>query len=229
MKRIAFIICLLVSMTLNISAQTILKSIMSDFQNKTLTDGVFLEYNMKLSDIQGSPYLDDQFSPGTVVSTDGSVYNDLPLRYNGYSDDLEFKKGNKTYNIQPKTRVKRAEFGGKIFSCLPFEDAGKTNNGYFEIKVEGKASFLIRYSVKFFEKEQVKPFADPKPARFEGKEKSYYVTIDGNVAKQILNKKGLIGLFGQKKDEMESYISKNKLSIREDESLSKIISYYNNL
>ena len=112
---------------------------------------------------------------------------------------------------------------------MPFDDLGKVNNGFFQILTEGTAILLIRYSVAFLEKEPEKPFADPKPARFDDIHKTYYLTINNSIAQQITTKKKLLELFGPKKDEMETFISKNKLSIHGDDALTKIISHYNTL
>jgi len=151
------------------------------------------------------------------------------LRYNAFSDDLEFKKGADCYNFDPKSIVKRAEFGGVIFSCMTYGSEDKTKSGFFEILTEGKAILLVRYTIKYLEKEKVQPFVDPQPARFDAPKKEYYMTIDGAPAKLITNKKSLLELFGNRKDEMESYISKNKLSVREDDSLKKIVAHFNSL
>ena len=229
MKRFIFCFSLLLAAAVNLNAQTLLNGLMDEFRTKKLQDGSWTNYNLKLSDIQGTPFLDPEFKTGKIMASDGAVFTDIPLRYNGYSDDLEFQKGTDTYNIDPKTKVKRAEFGGRIFVCVPFDDLGKVNNGFFQVLTEGNAILLIKYSVAFLEKEAVKAFADPKPARFDEIQKTYYISIKNSIAQQITTKKKLLELFGDKKDEMETFISKNKLSIRGDDALTKIISHYNTL
>jgi len=112
---------------------------------------------------------------------------------------------------------------------MKYDLFGKTQNGLFEVLTEGKATLLIKYTIKFLEKEKVQPFVDPKPARFDAPKKEFYVTLLGVPAKLIANKKSLLELFGERKDEMESYISKNKLSIRADDDLTKIIAHFNTL
>ena len=228
MKRVIFFILLFV-LANSLNAQTMLNGLMDNYRFKKMTDGTYTRNNLKMSDIQGTPYLNEEFSPGKIITPEGAIYENIPLRYNGFSDDLEFQKGEDTYNIDPKTIVKRAEFGGVVFSCMKYDAGGKTQNGLFEILTEGKATLLIKYSVKFLEKEVVKAFVDPKPARFEAPKKEYYITFDGTPAKLVTNKKNMLELFGNQKDEMESYISKNKLSIREDDALTKIVAHYNSL
>ncbi len=229
MKRFIFCFSFMIAAAVNLNGQTLLNGLMDEFRTKKLQDGTWTRYNLKLSDIQGTPFLDPEFHPGRIVASDGSIFTDIPLRYNGYSDDLEFQKGTDTYNIDPKTRVRKAEFGGMTFACLPFDDLGKVNNGFFQVLAEGTATLLIKYSVAFLEKEAVKAFADPKPARFDDIQKTYYLTIKNSIAQQITTKKKLLELFGEKKGEMETFISKNKLSIHGDDALTKIITHYNSL
>lgn len=229
MKQTLFIIFLMFVITISLSAQIMPNNFMDNYQFKKMTDGTYTRNNLKMSDIQGTPYLDEKFIPGKITTQEGAVYTDISLRYNGFTDDLEFQKGTDTYNIDPKTIVKRAEFGGRIFSCLGYDLNGKVQSGLFEILTEGKATLLARYSVKFLEKETVKAYADPKPARFDAIQKEYYITFEGAPAKLITNKKNLLELFGAQKSEMETFISKNKLSVKGDDGLIKIVAHYNSL
>ena len=228
MKRIIFVILILI-LSNSLNAQTMLNGLMDNYRFKKMTDGTYNRNNLKMSDIQGTPYLNEKFSPGKIITLDGATYEGIPLRYNAYSDDLEFQKGEDTYDIDPKTIVKRAEFGGTVFCCMKYDFFGKIQNGLFEILSEGKTILLVKYTIKFLEKEKLQAFADQKPARFEAPQKEYYITFDSITAKLISNKKNLLELFGNQKDEMESFISKNKLSVRNEDALAKIVAHYNSL
>ncbi|HZK94947.1 MAG TPA: hypothetical protein VFC67_12135 [Prolixibacteraceae bacterium] len=228
MKRVCFFILLFV-LTNSLNAQTMLNGLMDNYRFKKMSDGGNILNDLKMSDIQGTPYLEEEFSNGKIITSEGTTYDGIPLRYNAYSDDLEFQKGEDTYNIDPKIIIRRAEFGGAVFGCMKYDFFGKIQNGLFEILTEGKATLLVKFTIKFLEKDKVQAFADPKPARFDAPKKEYYMTIDGAPAKLITNKKSLLELFGNRKDEMESYISKNKLSVREDDSLKKIVVHFNSL
>ncbi len=228
MKRVCFFILLFV-LTNSLNAQTMLNGLMDSYRFTKMKDGIYTRYNLKMSEIQGTPYLDEEFITGIIITHDGVTYENIPLRYNAYSDDLEFQKGEDIYNIDPKTIIRKAEFGGAVFGCMKYDSFGKTQNGLFEMLTEGKATLLVKYTVKFLEKEKVQAFADPKPARFDTPKKEYYMVIDGAPAKLFTNKKSLLELFGNRKDEMETYISKNKLSVKDNNELIKIVSYFNSL
>ena len=182
--------------------------------------------NMKLNDIQGSPYLDDQYINGTVITKDGVLYKDIPLRYNCFNDVLEIRKDDTAYDLMPKDKISRAEFGGQIFSYLDYEEGGKA---YFKILAEGKAKLGARYFINFYEQEELKGFAEAKPARFDDLVETFWVIIDDAPARKILNNKTLLEILGDKKSEIQSYINKQKLSIKKVNDLKKIINYYNTL
>jgi len=229
MKTVLFFIAIIFVSFNSLSAQTMLNGLMDNFRFKKITEGTYFRNSLSLSDVEGSPFLNEEFLPGKIITRDGSVYTEIPLRYNGYTDDLEFQKDKDNFNIDPKDLVKRAEFGGSVFCYLEYFEGDKIKSSFFEILTEGKATLLVKYSVKFLDKEQVKAYAEPKPARFDTPVKDHYLSIDGAPAKLITNKKGLLEMFGDKKSAIESYISKNKVSAKGDDGLTKIVVHYNSL
>lgn len=229
MKPALILIATLLLSFNSLNAQTMLNGLMDNFRFKKITEGTYFRNSLTLAEVEGTPFLNDEFLPGKITANDGSVYTDIPLRYNGYTDDLEFQKDKDNYNIDPKSMVKRAEFGGSTFCFMKYYEGPKLSEHFFEILTEGKATLLVKYTIKFLDKEQVKAYADPKPARFDMPVKDHYLSIDGAPAKLITNKKALLGMFGDKSDEMQSYMSKNKVSAKGDDALTKIIVHYNSL
>jgi hypothetical protein len=183
---------------------------------------------LSLSDIKGSPFLDTEYKTATVTTDDGLVYKGIPLRYNAYTDVLEFLKEGASYDLMPKEKVKRAEFGGQVFSYRSYEPGG-SNKGYFEILQEGKATLLGRYVIHFYDEEPLQGYAEKKPARFDDFVESYWVSIQEAPAQKVLTSKKLVEILGDKKNEVQTYINKQKLSIKKVNDLKKIIAYYNSL
>lgn len=206
------------------------KLLLDDVRFTKIMDGSFLGKSMKISDVQGTPYLNEKFEAGKIITMEDSMFQNLDLRYNAFTDDLEFKQGENIFNVAYKTMVKKAEFGGKFFSYRSFEaEGGNVRDGFFEILTEGKATLLARYKIKFLDKVDSQAFVDAKPAQFEDVEKQFFIMIEGSAAKLIPNKKGLLRFFGDKSKELETFISKNGLSVKDDESLIKIVTHYNSL
>ena len=229
--RFLLIIMALIGITKGVNAQTEIldKPFMDDIRFNKIIDGSYLRLNLKISDVQGTPYLNEKYESGKITTVQDTVYENIELRYNAFTDDLEFKQGENVFNVAYKTIVKKAEFGGNTFSCKSFIEHDITRDGFFRILVEGKATLMARFTIKFLDREDAKAFSDYQPARFEDVEKTYFIAIDGAPAQMIINKKTLPAMFGAKKGEMEQYIAKNKLSVKDDEALIKITNYFNSL
>lgn len=193
------------------------------------TKNTYGRNNLTLNDINGSPYLDDEYKAGTVLTDDGTLYKDIPMRYNCYDDVLEFTKDGSSYELLPKTKIKRAEFGGQVFTYKDMDSNEGSDKSFMQILAEGKATLFARFRVNFIEAEEAKGFADAKPPRFENLSETYYVSINNAPAKKINSNKNLLEVLGDKKKEVESYVSKQKISYKKVDDMKKIIAYYNSL
>ena len=170
-----------------------------DWADRWPSQNFYGHKKITLSDIKGSPYLDTQYRKGTVMTDDGLTYKDIPLRYNAYTDVLEFQKNGTSYDLMPKDRVKKADFGGQVFTYRNYEPGGPANRAYFTILSEGKATLLGRYMVNFYEEEPLKGYADPKPARFDDLMESFWISMKEAPAIKILNSKKLLEALNDKK------------------------------
>ena len=183
---------------------------------------------LSLDLIQGSPFLDKEYKPGVVTTSDGKVYKDVPLRYNCFNDVFEFLKEGISYEVMPKEKVKRVELEGKVFRYMDCE-FGKSKKANLAILAEGKATLCAHYAIKFYEEEPLKGYAEPVRARFDDFKQTFLISINEAPAKLITNNKRLIEILGDKKSDIQSYMSKQKLGVKKAEDLKKIINYYNSL
>jgi len=220
MKRLILFVVFFCSLSTLLSAQ--------GFFDEFALKNAFGRSKLTIGDIKGSPYLDKEYQTGTVLTSDDLLFKNVPLRYNCYQDILEFKQNDLSYDLMPRTLVKKAEFGGKIFIYKNIESNGDSKS-YFEELAEGKASLFVRYIVKFYEAEPLKGYASPVPAKFDNLSKSYYISFGDSPVKMITNNKKLLEVFPDKKGEMDLFITKQKLSAKKEDDLKKIVAYYNSL
>jgi len=129
----------------------------------------------------------------------------------------------------PKEKVKSVELRGQTFRYMDYELGGGIKKSNFVILADGKATLCGRYTVKFFEEEPAKGYADPVRARFDEYKETYWVSVNEAPAQPIMNTKKFIEMFKDKKSEIQTYISKEKLGVKKAEDLKQIINYYNSL
>jgi len=225
------LIALLVLLPLIGKSQNVILKTIDDVRFSKMIQGErFGLQNLSLKDIQGSPFLNDQFVKGTVVTTKGDKYVDVPMRYDQYQDELQFEKDGKPMTFSPKSIVKKAEFGDRTFTYTSYQFTGnKTKEGYFEILADGNVRLLAQHTIKFFEKEKEKPYVDPKPARFDWAMEDFYIQVGAFPAQHVTKKKNLLGAFPKHKKEVAEYYKSNKLSAKDKEDLIKLVNYYNSL
>ena len=188
--------------------------------NKTLTE----------SNIKGSPYLDDEFNYGSIYTTDKKHFADVPLRYNIYNDDLEFKTpAGEIQALATPDIVEKAIFGSTQLVYSSYVQANKEKKGFFVVLEEGKASLYLKPGVIFREGTAPGAYKDPEPPKFVKKSDDYYIHFDNMPAQLIGNKKDLISAFPDNQDKIETFISKNKIKTSKPESLKELVQYYNSL
>lgn len=186
--------------------------------------------NLTNADIEGSPYLNDDFIKGTIFTTTKLRYENIPLNYNIYNDNLEFRSpDDQILAMSTPEIVQKAVFGNIEMEYIPFISAKKTKRGFFLTKEEGFATLYARPQLIF--KQPTKPTAYKKaePARFINKPNIYYIRIGQEAALKVVSKKDIISIFPDHKKEIETFIKKNKVKITKEESLKKLVLYYNSL
>ena len=88
---------------------------------------------------------------------------------------------------------------------------------------------LIKKNIRVQDAEPAKLYQEAKPPKFVATADTYYLKPEGKSAVRIKNKKDLLTVLADKSDALDSYISSNKLGVKEIEDLAKIVAYYNSL
>jgi hypothetical protein len=187
-------------------------------------------YVLTEKEIEGSPYLNDEFSTGTIFTVQNIQYVEILLRYNIYNDNLEFKTpSNEVLSLANPEIVENAVFGGNQLVYSTFVQANKTNKGFLILLEKGKVSLFSKPVVIFKEATEPAAIKPTEPAKFVRKANEYFVKIGTESAKSISGKKELITAFPDNQEKIEKYIDKNKIKANKPEDLIEVVRYYNSL
>lgn len=180
------------------------------------------------AEIQGSAYLNDEFLSGEVYYDGKFKISDLPLRYNLHNDDIEYKEKNAIMAFADPNSIDKVVIGSDVFIYIPKGEKG-TVSGFVKMWNENYPVVLTKMKVDFLEKEEAKPYVDPKPDRFERGHDKHYLMKSENEIEKIVSMKKLIKSLGKHQSELSALAKKEKISSSDPGKIAKLLNFYTEL
>ena len=176
-------------------------------------------------DVDGSPYLNEEFIDGVIYMRDTLTIK-LPLRYNIYTDEMEYQLKGINFVVANPQDVSKIVIGKSVFVYQPYIK----NGGYFELFESGKCLLVQKKSVAFKPAEGPKAITGaPTPAQFLRKSDSYYLVKDKSQVVRIENLKSLLKALEDQKDKMDAFVNQQQIKNIRKENIIKMVKYYNTL
>jgi len=181
-------------------------------------------------DYKGSIYNTINFIKSSVIHEKSGKY-DAELRYNIHTDALELKRRNDiAFNII-KSPTTHARLGDDYFYYCEFKTRdGIRKDGYY-ILVELNENYKIykRHTLKIIEP---KKGATVVTSEVENEGKiikltRYYIEEGGVIIELPMKKKQLLSVLGDEMNKLKAYIKKEKIRLRKEEDLIRLVSRYN--
>lgn len=184
----------------------------------------------KYINVDGSPYLFDNWLKGDVKSNDGITDKSNELKYDVVEDRILFK-GEQGVEM---------DFVDLIVSFTLFSDEGKRNfrrfaditeyQGipFFEVLNEGEKLILLKKAIRSVMYNKAYGSATTTKS-FSQTIKYYLLKNDGSYVRIKKEKGAIMAALADKAAEMELYLKTNKTDFRKEEDLGKLFTYYNTL
>lgn len=219
MKRIIFTMAIVCCTTGFVFSQNTLQNFALELQSLKAREA---KREIAYASILGDPYYSNEFTQSTVflINGDSSI---VPLRYDLYIDEMEFKQNNKTLWLNKKEVASIIYGSEKLISCDMKE---KDKFLYFSVITEGDYTLLRRQNVNLLSAEKLKGFSDAKPIRFESVPIEYFVKINDLLPTIILTKKDLKKLVADNAPARE-FFKKEKIKPGKKDDLVKLVEFLN--
>jgi len=178
-------------------------------------------------EIQGTPYLDKIFSDANFIISDKNKIETAPARYNTYSDQIEFKKGDEILALYSDNPFTKVEFilTNQVLVKLNIDNELK---GYFYEIVSGKNSLYKKVKAKFNDfLPAPNSYSIDRPANFNILKPIYYIKTENGFIKNPKNKKEIIDQFADKKEALNTFFKENKIKFDKEDDLKKLIIFLN--
>jgi hypothetical protein len=230
-NRLLILSTIIVFCTFHAHSQVIVYGTESMLDKLRLNKSINGIEDVSYSSIVGDPYIFKDFHQGKITLTNGETYQ-LNLRYDIYGNQIHIKDKDQIYAIIHPEKVASIIIDTlRFIYCNYRRSPGEETSGedsYFILKTDGKCKLLIKKNIRIQDAELPKLYQDAKPAKFIHTGDTYYLKPENKTAVRINNKKDLLNILADKKDEITAFINSNKLGVKEVDDLAKIISFYNN-
>lgn len=173
--------------------------------------------------VLGSPYESDEYTE-TGFFTKDKGYVTQNARLNLFDNTFEVVVKDQLINVN-KTYLDSVVYKGNIYLFKEAEVQGKKSI-YPMLKVSNAGNcslFLLKYKI-FKEEVKTQGYNEAKPPRIEDQPDLYVLEI-GDKAIPLNTINSLLKEFPEQKDELKNFIKKNKVKLKDQESLKKLVAY----
>ncbi len=178
---------------------------------------------------EGSIYLNRKFSDSDFIDESSGTYS-APLRYNIFRDAIEFKDEDGLYALTLNEKV-HVRIGQDFFYYCDFNDQrGRLVDGYFVlVEFNDQYSIYKKYEVRI--KDPIKmDVHNGSPEPGEIRRKVTYFLEQNNVIMELpIDKKKILAALSGQADELKKYMKSEKIRLKKEEDLLKLVAKYNSL
>ncbi len=183
----------------------------------------------RYGEMDGSPYLYNNWLPGEVVLNDHKVYNKILLKYDQIQDMVIFKYGEQDsalmFALQPIAF--KLIYGGRNERYLNGFAAvdGAGVNSFYQVLNDDSGVKLLKRVVKKINKTTA--YNSVVATLTVISNTTYYLARSNKPEKISANNKAVISALKDKSDAISKYIADNKLNVKNDDDFARVIDYYN--
>lgn len=188
-------------------------------------------YRDEASKVEGTPFLDESFVDGNV-QTNKAMFEGVPMRYDMFNDQIEFKQSNNVYILDPDPQIKKIEIGENVVMVVGLHDRLKGNRqfGFFTMLDSGKLTLMLRQVVVFQEEQLPKALeSSSTPAKYLRSADVYFYKIGTGKITRIESVSRLIKSLPDHNDEVAKFAKKESISVRKAGEILTLVQYYNAL
>jgi hypothetical protein len=185
--------------------------------------------------VEGTPYLYEDFKNGGIRDKKGMLSENMLIRYDGYRDEVQFLKDGKTLVVEPSLA---SEFyflvlnpETKLVENMVFKNGftidGFTNLSYFQVVYDGKVKYLRKIKVNYLE-ENVNNYGTNEVKKRFQRSDSEFIIRNGQAIPVAKARKDFISKYGNQAL-VKAFIKENKLNIKSDTDLGKVLRRFDDL
>jgi hypothetical protein len=201
-------------------------------------NGMVMTLNKEYEGVRGTPFLSDQWARGAVSFRDGKTHENLPLKLDLYANEVLYKRpaGDSVFlntrNIRQLTIIDDATGASLLFKNQPFSSDAqfKPKSDFYQVIYEGKSGFYLKRRKSILKANYTGAYNEGRAYDEFVNESIYYLRKPDNSLEKIkLNKSSVLSALKDKQSQVKSFVSKEKLALKEEADVVKVLEYYDSL
>lgn len=195
--------------------------------NEMKASGQLFGWSSGSSEIKGSPYLEEEFSPA-MIYWNQAWHEGIDLRYNIYQGDFEAKLESGIIVIDPiKNNIDTLKYNEEVFVKKYLKVDNHILVTYLSLLGQQNSYALYKqYKIKLEEAvTDTDLYNKAKPAEYERQDPVYYV-FRGNEQWTVKGSKSLAEIFQIDAKVVKSYLKDNKYKLSREEDLLEAVLYF---
>lgn len=178
----------------------------------------------------GSPYLNNEFTSGTLTFVDERVTEPLLINFNAYQNRVELQDGRDILAV-PGDRVAMFTFNNNdnpILFKKGFSSRGLDEDDFVQVLSEGEITLLKKHDVSFQENVALYGTATQRDEYINNER--YYIAIDGEVDRiRRFSERAIKGIPDSFESEMETFTQEFQPDLSTVEGATLYFNHYNQL
>lgn len=196
------------------------------------TNGRWIESKLVDKGIEGSEYIYKSWQPKAVMTTvDGKQYIVPFVNFNARLNSF-------AANVSPESKemYSVSQDSAYIFNSSSIlkvkinnKEFVKASNKFHEVVFAKKDTRLLKLYEASIKSASFNPMTQQKMGKDKMVVKSSYFLDKGGLKEFKLKTKSILNLLADKKTEVQDFIKSNRLSVKNENHLTRIFNYYNSL
>lgn len=175
--------------------------------------------------IEGSPFLTEDFVEGDVYTNSGS-FKGVKMKYDRQEGVFLFNLNNQLQYLDPLPSVLKVVYDKQSFVVRKYSIKSKANIGYVVRLDSGKVSLYAKKNVYFRPAEPPKALESAShPAKFTSAPDNYFLQFGNGSLVLFDGVKDIYELFPDLAESLKVYIKKEKLSTKKESDLIAITQF----
>jgi len=181
----------------------------------------------KFEEYDGTMYSKSRYKESSVIDERVGTF-DAKLKYNVYTDALEYTKETELFQIIKNEKVHARIDGDYFYYCNFTSQRGLPRNGYY-VLVELNDQYRIykKYTLEIKSAENAVVNSGVQKGQLR-MITDYYLEEDGVIMELPMDKKEILAAFNDT-GELQGYLKKAKIRLRKEEDLIRFVARYNAL